>query len=127
MRECDTVELVCQTFGVERSSYNDYRSPKKKITVQLVKLKTLVNRIFTEARSSVGSRGIKSILADEDIDAGRYLIRRLMKESGLICKLPGPHKYKRASVEHVEIPDRLNRQFKVAAPNKVWCGDITNI
>lgn len=80
-----------------------------------------------EARSSVGSRGIWSILADEDIDAGRYLIRRLMKESGLICKLPGPHKYKRASVEHVEIPDRLNRQFKVAAPNKVWCGDITNI
>jgi putative transposase len=112
---------------VERSSYYDYRSRKKKINVQRVKLKALVNRIFTEARSSVGSLGIRSILADEGIDAGRYLIRRLMKESGLICKQPGPHKYKRASVEHVEISNRLNRQFKVAAPNKVWCGDITYI
>lgn len=112
---------------MERSSYYDYRSRKKRINVQRVKLKALVNRIFTEARSSVGSRGIRSILADEGVNAGRYLIRRLMKESGLICKQPGPHKYKRASVEHVEIPNRLNRQFEVAAPNKVWCGDITYI
>lgn len=112
---------------MERSSYYDYRSRKKKINVQRVKLKALVNRIFTEARSSVGSRGIRSILAGEGIDAGRYLIRRLMRESGLICKQPGPHKYKRVSVEHVEIPNRLNRQFEVAAPNKVWCGDITYI
>lgn len=92
-----------------------------------MKLKALVNRIFTEARSSVGSRGIKDILADEGISAGRYLIRSLMKESGLICKQPGPHKYKQATVEHIEIPNRLNRQFDVAAPNKVWCGDITYI
>lgn len=69
---------------MERSSYYDYRSRKKKINVQRVKLKALVNRIFTEARSSVGSRGIRSILADEGIDAGRYLIRRLIKESGLV-------------------------------------------
>ena len=127
MRECDTVELVCQAFGVERSSYYDYRSRKKKINVQRVKLKALVNRVFTEARSSIGSRGIRSILADEGVNAGRYLIRHLMKESGLICKQPGPHKYKRASVEHIEISNRLNRQFEVAAPNKVWCGDITYI
>lgn len=127
MRECDTVKLVCQAFGVERSSYYDYRSRKKQINVQRVRLKALVNRIFTEARSSVGSRGIRGILADEGIDAGRYFIRRLMKESGLVCKQPGPHKYRRASVEHVDIPNRLNRQFEIAAPNKVWCGDITYI
>lgn len=106
---------------MERSSYYDYRSRKKKINVQRVQLKALVNRVFTEARSSIGSRGVRSILADEGVNAGRYLIRRLMRESGLICKQPGPHKYKRASVEHIEIPNRLNRQFEVTGPNKVWC------
>jgi transposase InsO family protein len=25
----------------------------------------------------------------------------------------------------VDIPNRLNRQFNVAAANRVWCGDIT--
>ncbi len=50
-----------------------------------------------------------------------------MRESGLVCKQPGPHKYKQATVERPDIPNRLNREFNVAAPNQVWCGDITYI
>jgi putative transposase len=50
-----------------------------------------------------------------------------MKESGLTCKQPGAHKYKKATVEHVNTPNRLNREFDVQQPNQVWCGDITYI
>ena len=86
-----------------------------------------MNRVFSATRSGLGSRAIRDTLANEGIIASRYLIRRLMKESGLICKQPGPHKYRRATVEHVDIPNRLNRQFEVQQPNKVWCGDMTYI
>ncbi|VVD79724.1 transposase [Pandoraea communis] len=43
----------------------------------------------------------------------------------MICKQPSDHAYKRATVERIDIPNVLNREFDVVAPNQVWCGDIT--
>jgi len=86
-----------------------------------------VDQAFSESRGSAGSRTIKRLLVEDGIQVGRFLIGRLMDELGLICKQPGPHKYKQATVERLDIPNRLNREFAVAAPNRVWCGDITYI
>ena len=86
-----------------------------------------MDQAFSESRGSAGSRTIKRLLVEDGIQVGRFLIGRLMDELGLICKQPGPHKYKQATVERLDIPNRLNREFAVAAPNRVWCGDITYI
>ncbi|AFP32195.1 hypothetical protein MRBBS_3259 [Marinobacter sp. BSs20148] len=45
-------------------------------------------------------------------------VRRLMSELGLICKQPGPHAYKQATVERPDIPNRLNREFGVSRPDR---------
>ncbi|WP_432695585.1 IS3 family transposase [Marinobacterium sp. YM272] len=127
LRELKPVDLVCQAFGIKRSSYYDYRKAKRRIKPQRLELKAHVNRAFKLSRGALGSRGICDFLASEGIVAGRYLVRRLMKESGLVCKQPGRHKYKRTTIEHVDIPNRLNREFDVLHPNQVWCGDITYI
>lgn len=50
-----------------------------------------------------------------------------MKDMQLICKQPGSHSYKKATVERLDIPNRLNREFDVSSPNQVWCGDITYV
>ncbi len=50
-----------------------------------------------------------------------------MRELKLISKQPGSHAYTQATVERPDIPNSLNREFDVPAPNKVWCGDITYI
>ena len=50
-----------------------------------------------------------------------------MSELGLICKQPGPHAYKQATVERPDIPNVLNREFEPEHANQVWCGDITYI
>jgi putative transposase len=42
------------------------------------------------------------------------------------CQQP-KHAYKKATKEHVQIPNHLDRQFTPAAPNTVWCGDVTYI
>lgn len=37
------------------------------------------------------------------------------------------HSYKKATNEHVGIPNTLERQFAVTEPNQVWCGDVTYV
>jgi putative transposase len=65
------------------------------------------------------------MLQAEGTIIGRYKVRSLMREAGLISKQPGSHRYKKATVERVDIPNSLNREFDVPEPDEVWCGDIT--
>lgn len=60
-------------------------------------------------------------------EIGRYKVMKLMDELGIVSKQPGSHAYKTATVERPDIPNTLNREFDVSAPNQVWCGDITYI
>lgn len=50
-----------------------------------------------------------------------------MRGLGLVSKQPGRHAYKSATVERVDIPNYLDRDFAAQAPNRVWCGDVTYI
>ena len=127
MSELAPVEQVCRVFDVSRSCYYDYRSRKHSVNPERERLCSLVNQNFRESRSAAGSRTIRGMLAAQGIKVGRYLVRSLMRELGLICKQPGPHKYKQATVERLDIPNVLNREFNVDRPDQVWCGDITYI
>jgi putative transposase len=119
--------MVCKAFDVSRSSYYEYRRRRSVVDAERVVLRADVNRIFRKSRSSAGSRMITTMLNDEGVLIGRFKVRRLMSELGLICKQPGPHAYKQATVERPDIPNRLNREFSVSRPDQAWCGDITYI
>lgn len=121
------MELVCSAFNVHRSCYYEHRKRCRRIDAERVALKAKVNRLFNQSRSSAGSRTIQGLLNEQGEEIGRFKVRSLMRELGLICKQPGPHAYKQATVERPDIPNHLDREFTVAAPNQVWCGDITYI
>ncbi|WP_085985283.1 IS3 family transposase [Marinobacter algicola] len=121
------VEMVCNAFDISRSSYYEYRQRRKHVNVERLALKAQVNRLFTKSRSSAGSRTIKGMLNDDGVVIGRFKVRRLMSELGLICKQPGPHAYKQATVERPDIPNHLAREFTLGRPNQAWCGDITYV
>ena len=121
------VEMVCNAFDISRSSYYEYRQRRKHVDVERLALKAQVNRLFTKSRSSAGSRTIKGMLNDDGVVIGRFKVRRLMSELGLICKQPGPHAYKQATVERPDIPNHLARELTVDRPNQTWCGDITYV
>ena len=87
----------------------------------------MVKSIYAESNSSAGARTIAGIATTRGLPLSRYVATRLMKEQGLVsCQLPS-HKYKKATQEHTAIPNTLERQFAVAQPDQVWCGDITFI
>jgi putative transposase len=127
LSEQESVEVVCTAFEVSRSSYYDYRQRRTKVDTGRLQLRAKVCQLFAQSRSSAGSRSIVDMMCDEGISIGRFKVRRLMNEAGLICKQPGAHAYKQATVERPDIPNHLNREFNVSAPNQVWCGDITYV
>ena len=67
------------------------------------------------------------MLREDGVSIGRFRVRRLMRELGLVSKQPGSYVYKQATVERPDIPNRLNREFTAERRNQVWCGDITYI
>ena len=119
--------MVCKVFEINRSCYYAYRGRRRQVDVERMILRAKVNQAFKISRSSAGSRTIKTMLNEEGIQIGRFKVSRLMAEIGLICKQPGPHAYKQATVDRSDIPNVLDRQFDVDQPNQVWCGDISYI
>lgn len=109
------------------SSYYERRKRRVLIEAKRRILRAKVKRLFDKSRGSAGTRTLVGMLKDEGLTLGRCKVAALMKEQGLVSKQPGPHKYKVANVERLDIPNTLDRKFDVDAPNKAWCGDITFI
>lgn len=78
------------------------------------------------SRGSLGSRALSSALCKEGFNLGRYATRNLMKKLGL----SGLQRRKRYAVSkdvNAAMPNHLNREFTVEAPNRKWVTDITYI
>ncbi|RCG96150.1 integrase core domain protein [Pseudomonas aeruginosa] len=119
--------MVCSAFDVARSCYYVHRLRRRRVDARRVALRSQVNQLFSQSRGSAGSRSILGMLREEGVTIGRFRVRRLMRELGLVSKQPGSHAYKQATVERPDIPNRLNREFATEHPNQVWCGDITYV
>lgn len=98
---------------------------EKKIKEFLVKQK--MTELFNLSGGSAGARTLRTQLEGADHRLGLYKTRRMMNELKLISRQPGRHTYKKVKQPHLEIPNILNRNFDVLAPNQFWCGDITYI
>ncbi|WP_086009520.1 IS3-like element IS222 family transposase [Pseudomonas aeruginosa] len=127
LSEQESVEVVCSAFDVARSCYYVHRLRRRRVDARRVALRSQVNQLFSQSRGSAGSRSILGMLREEGVTIGRFRVRRLMLELGLVSKQPGSHAYKQATVERPDIPNRLNREFATEHPNQVWCGDITYV
>ncbi|WP_096335665.1 IS3 family transposase [Pseudomonas alkylphenolica] len=127
LRSEEPVDLLCSVFEVTRSCYYTYCRKRRFPDVERLVLRSRVNELFTQSRSAAGSRSIMLMMRENGIAIGRFKVRKLMSEMKLISKQPGSHAYKKATVERPDIPNVLDREFTVSAPNEVWCGDITYI
>lgn len=110
---------------VTRSCYYAQRLRRRTPDVERLRLRSRVSELSSQSRSAAGSRSILSLMRDDGEQLGRFKVRSLMRELDLVSKQPGSHAYKRATVERLDIPNILNREFDVPAPYQVWCGDIT--
>ncbi len=70
---------------------------------------------------------MKFALADNGINLGVFKIARIMKQAGIIAKVPQkPHHYL-SGKQKPNISNELKRQFNPQQVNTHWVGDITYI
>ncbi|MCG9725706.1 IS3 family transposase [Vibrio brasiliensis] len=125
LREHETVKVLCRLFDVASSCYYEFK--QRKPDAYRIRLASRIKELFNMSRGAAGSRTLVSMLRSEGYEVGRFKVRKLMQEAGMMSKQPGSHRYKQAKLERPDIPNLLKREFSVVAPNEVWCGDITYI
>jgi putative transposase len=91
------------------------------------RLRGHVKAAYRLSNGSAGARTIAKLVTEQGIPLSRYRAARRMQVLGLVSSQQPKHRYKKAEQPHIGIPNRLDRQFDVEAPNAVWSGDITYV
>jgi transposase InsO family protein len=120
---------MCAVMQVSRSGYYKWRN--KKPGVREKRRQKLMKRIrfhFDGFKQRYGSPKVAAKLREEGWVVATKTVARLMKRMGLRSRTVKKYKATTNSKHNFAVfPNLLNRQFTVAAPNKVWVADITYI
>jgi transposase InsO family protein len=120
---------MCSWLEVSRSGFYDWKSRPKSVTAErreLLKIK--VKALFEANNGEYGYRRVHAALARAGEACSPELVRRLMRELGLVPCQPRP--WRRSLTEQGAagpLPDLVNRDFTGERPGEKMVGDITYI
>ncbi len=119
----------CELLDVSRSGFYAWRqrrpSARAHVNQQLV---LEMRRIHAEVDRSYGSPRMHPELVGRGLACGRHRVARLMRVHGIRGKQARRFQVTTDSRHRFAIaPNRLDRDFTAAAPNRVWMGDLTFI
>lgn len=119
-------QKVCQLFNVPISSY--YKQQEDVISnSEEALIMSRMRSIHDDNLHCFGRRRMHKAQLKEDIKIGSFKVARLMKDAGIIAKIPKKPHYYLAGNEMPNIPNLLKRQFNPETINTHWVGDITYI
>jgi len=123
------VELLCEIACVSRSGYYAWLKqaddPDKDDDDYLQ-----INEIFRRGKSKYGWRTIQMKLLENGVQMNHKKISRIMNKYHLFTKIRRCNPYKaimKTSIEHRTFENKLNREFTVSVPFKIFSTDITYI
>jgi len=122
------VALMCRLLGVTRSGYYGHlkRNGDRLDDPCHQEMLEAVREIAKASDNTYGTRRMKEALNVLSYPISRSKARKLMKEAGVQVK--HRKKYKVTTDSNHQQPvfeNKLNRQFAVAQPDRVYAGDIT--
>ncbi len=128
------VEPICRLLPIAPSTY--YENIAKRVDVDRlsararrdIALKIEIRSVFEANFRVYGVRKVWRQLQREGFDIARCTVARLMKAMGLQGIIRG--KPAKTTVPDKSAPsplDRVNRQFKAPAPNRLWVSDFTYV
>ena len=133
-REAYGVEPICKVLPIAPSTYHERvaqrRDPSRlsERAQQDMVLKPEIARVFAENFAVYGVRKVWRQMMREGFSVARCTVERLMREMGLAGVIRG--KPVRTTISDKAAPcplDRVNRQFRAPAPNRLWVSDFTYV
>jgi putative transposase len=123
------ITRMCAWLEVSKSGFYEWLSrPESATAARRAELKLAIGDIFDDSDGTYGYRRIAAQLARKGVAAGEELVRRLMRDLGLVACQPGPWRpVTTVQGQAGPIPDLVNRDFSGAVPGAKMVGDITYI
>jgi putative transposase len=119
---------LCRWLEVHPSGYYAWRNrPRSQRAIANERLTGLIKQFWLESGGIYGYRKIHSDLHSVGERCGKHRVRRLMSAAGLRAQVGYRRPRQRSGPASIVAPNRLQQQFTVALPNKVWVTDITYI
>jgi putative transposase len=123
------ITRMCAWLEVSKSGFYDWKSrPESGTARRQEKLRLLIRKIFDDSDGTYGYRRIAWQLARQGTVAGAELVRKLMRELGLVACQPRPWRPSTTRQGQAgPIPDLVNRDFSAEVPGQKMVGDITYV
>jgi putative transposase len=124
------VEPICRALQFAPSTYwSAKRRPRCARSIRDDYLRTEIARVFEENFSVYGARKVWTQLNREHITVARCTVERLMRHMGLQGVVRGRPKRTTIPADDpaARPQDLVDRQFTVAAPNRLWVADLTYV
>jgi transposase InsO family protein len=124
--------MACAVADVSRQAFHDWRarSAAGPTTRELAEaeLVAVMREIHAESDTTYGEPRMTEELAHRGRVVNHKRVRRLMRVHGIVgVHKPAKVRTTTPAEEHPPLPDLVGRRFAPAAPDVVWCGDITYV
>ena len=121
-----TITCMCRWLGVSKSGFYEWRSRPESATMKRQeRLRRLIKAIFVDSDGTYGYRRVAAQLARQGVVACWELVRKLMRELGLVACQPRP--WRPSTTEQGAagpIPDLVTWDFSAEKPGQKMVGDM---
>jgi transposase-like protein len=125
LRPLHALTLLLRKVGLPRSSYFYHRA-RLVVADKYAETRRAMVDIFERNYRCYGYRRIRASLVEQRVNISEKVVRRLMKQEGLVASAGKRRRYGSYMGEISPAPENLlNRDFSATAPNKKWLTDIT--
>ncbi len=116
---------LLKSLSLSKSSYY-YQVNAMKCPDKYEKLHDVIRSLFQENRQSYGYRRIYAILKQIGSKVSEKIVRRIMREEGLVVQINRKRKYSSYLGEiSPAVPDKVGRNFHAEEPNQKLLADLT--
>ena len=123
------ITVLCRVLEVSRAAfYASGHRPPSQHTADDRRLAVLVREAFERSHRRYGSPRIQRALSAQGIQVSSKRIARIMREEGLVARVPKRFKCTTDSNHGQPVaPNLLDRKFEAERPNQRWVGDTTEL
>ena len=133
-RDAYGVEPICRVLPIAPSTYYDHTAKRQHPETAAPRvrrdavLRPEIRRVFNDNHEVYGAEKVWRQMQREGFDVARCTIERLMKDQGLQGVRRGKKVCTTMPDTSAPCPrDKVNRNFKAPAPNRLWVSDFTYV